>query len=127
MYTEDRDAWWQLEHAFAGHIEQTLRVAMPDSQHRLVNDMLGEDIYQSALSYARGLDQDDLVELVHAVSPELLKVVAQKLEPKPVRNFAWMVVYRDGARSQLFDWKTDAEDWAKHAPGSKVVEVIWEE
>ena len=59
----------------------------------------------------------------HADLCELL----QKLDPQPVRNFAWMVVYGDGTRSHLFDWRADAEDWAKHGRESKVVEVIWEE
>ena len=56
-----------------------------------------------------------------------LCALIEKLDPQPVRNFAWMVVYRDGTRSHLFDWKSEAEDWASHAPESKVVEVIWEE
>ena len=56
-----------------------------------------------------------------------MKALIYRLNPKPVRNFAWMVVYGDGTRSHLFDWKTDAEDWAKHGRKSKVVEVIWEE
>ena len=75
MYTEDRDAWWQLEHAFAGHIERLLRSVMSNQENPLVDKMLDEDMYQSALSYARGLDQDDFVQLVKAVAPDLLKMV----------------------------------------------------
>ena len=75
MYTEDRDAWWELDHAFAWHIESLLRSVMPNQENPLVDKMLDEDMYQSALSYARGLDEDDFVQLVKAVAPDLLKMV----------------------------------------------------
>lgn len=72
-FTEDRCLWNDLEHEFAGTIETKLMDALP--KHPLIEKMLDEDIYTCALEYGRGLDQDDFVELVRAVNPDLLKIV----------------------------------------------------
>ena len=74
-FTDDRDQWWHLEHAFAGAIESKLAEVLP--KHPLIEKMLDEDIYTCALEYGRGLDQDDFVELVRAVDPELLELVVE--------------------------------------------------
>ena len=73
-----RSKWWELEHAFAWHIESLLRGALPDPGNELVDQMLDESIYTSALEYARGCDQDDLIRLVQAVKPELLEMVREE-------------------------------------------------
>ena len=52
----------------------------------------------------------------------------QKLDPQPVQKNAWIVVYDDESRSRLFDWESEAQKWASHAPNAvKVVRVTWEE
>ena len=52
----------------------------------------------------------------------------QKLGPKPVQKNAWMVVYDDESRSRLFDWESEAREWASHTKApTKVVRVTWEE
>ena len=69
MYTEDRDAWWYLEHEFASHMTPH----KPDQTP--VEDAYAEAFYEWVLEYGRGLDQDDYVELVKAFAPDLLKMV----------------------------------------------------
>ena len=69
MYTEDRNAWWELEHEFASHMtpyrpEQTA-----------VEDAYTDEFYTWFLEYCRGLEQEEFVELVRVYAPELLKMV----------------------------------------------------
>jgi hypothetical protein len=55
-------------------------------------------------------------------------VLIERLDPKPVKKKAWMVVYDDESRSRLFDHETDAKEWAGHSLElAKVVKVTWEE
>jgi len=68
-FTDDRNAWWELEHEFASHMTPY----KPDQTP--VEDAYAEAFYEWVLEYGRGLDQDDFVELVRAVKPELLKMV----------------------------------------------------
>jgi hypothetical protein len=59
-----------------------------------------------------------------------MKALIKRLEPKPVKKKAWMVVYADESRSRLFDYETDAKEWAKNTPDKfhpKVIKVTWEE
>jgi hypothetical protein len=57
-----------------------------------------------------------------------MRALIERLEPKPVKKNAWMVVYDDESRSRLFDYQDDAKQWAGHAPEKcKVVKVTWEE
>ena len=57
-----------------------------------------------------------------------LCALIQKLDPQPVQKNAWMVVYEDESRSRMFDWESEAREWASHAPNAvKVVRVTWEE
>ena len=57
-----------------------------------------------------------------------MKALIERLNPKPVKKHAWMVVYDDESRSRLFDYQDDAAGWACHAPEKcKVVKVTWEE
>ena len=72
-FTDDRNQWWELEHEFASLIESKLAEVLP--KHPLIETMLNEDIYTCALEYGRGLKQDDFVELVRAIGPELLEIV----------------------------------------------------
>ena len=50
-----------------------------------------------------------------------------KLTNFAARKKAWMVVYGDESRSRLFDYETDAKQWASYVSDSKVVKVTWEE
>jgi hypothetical protein len=57
-----------------------------------------------------------------------MKALIERLEPKPVKKHAWMVIYPDESRSRLFDYEADARQWAGYAPERcKVVQVTWEE
>lgn len=59
-----------------------------------------------------------------------MKALIKRLEPKPVKKSAWMVVYDDEYRSRLFDHESDANEWAKNTPDKfypKVVKLTWEE
>lgn len=57
-----------------------------------------------------------------------MKALIERLEPKPVRKSAWMVIYPDESRSRLFDYQYDAEGRASYdSEKSKVVKVTWEE
>jgi hypothetical protein len=59
---------------------------------------------------------------------EEMRALIDRLNPKPVKKNAWMMVYPDESRSRLFDTETDAKEWANHAPvETKVVKVTWEE
>jgi len=57
-----------------------------------------------------------------------MKALIERLDPKPVKKSAWMVIYPDESRSRLFDYQYDAEGWANYdSEKSKVVKVTWEE
>lgn len=72
MYTDDRNAWWELEHEFVSYMTP-YRPFRPDQT--AVEDHYTDTFYEWCLEYCRGLDQDDFVELVKAYAPELLKMV----------------------------------------------------
>jgi len=57
-----------------------------------------------------------------------MKALIERLDPKPVKKSAWMVIYPDESRSRLFDYEADARQWAGYAPERcKVVQVTWDE
>lgn len=57
-----------------------------------------------------------------------MKALIERLNPKPVKKSAWMVIYPDESRSRLFDYEADARQWAGYAPERcKVVQVTWDE
>ena len=128
MYTEDRNAWLELEYSFASYM--TTRNRNPEEVDDPTEELYTEAFYEWFLDWSRGLEQEEFVALVQRYAPELLKIVEQKtlsVEPKPVQKNAWMVVYDDETRSHLFDYQYDAEQWARNAPNSRVVKVTWEE
>jgi hypothetical protein len=70
----------------------------------------------------------ELERFVHWLHREKKAKIVYRLDPKPVKKNAWMMVYPDESRSRLFDTETDAKEWANHAPvETKVVKVTWEE
>ena len=126
MYTEDRNAWLELEYSFASYM--TTRNRNPEEIDDPAEEIYTEAFYEWFLDWSRSLDQEEFVALVQRYAPELLKMVVQKLEPKPVKKHAWMVVYDDESKRGLFDTESEAQGWARHAPTrSKVVKVTWEE
>lgn len=72
-FTEDKDAWWELEHEFASHMTtHNRRLDLTDNP---VEDDYAEAFYEWFLEYCRGLEQERFVALVQRYAPELLKMV----------------------------------------------------
>lgn len=71
QYTDDSEAWWELDHAFA---------ELMTARHRAVWGMDAEDdaleeYYMWVLEHGRGLEQEDYVKWVQCYAPELMHMV----------------------------------------------------
>lgn len=56
-----------------------------------------------------------------------IKALRQKLKPKPVKKEGWIVVWKNGVRSYIYDNEADANRWREDSDTAEVVKVTWEE